>query len=105
MRYKTKVKIFVDAEDKYLEKGEMFDIKTVHIIANVACVHILPVEDNERAFPELLTADVIDRYCEEMEIATEVIEEVEGVKISKKIPVVSKREIAKRLRAMDSKQK
>ncbi len=66
MRYKTKIKIFVDAEDRYLEKGEMFDLKTVHIIDNVACVHILPVKDDNRAFPELLTADVIDRFCEEV---------------------------------------
>lgn len=65
MKYKAKVKIFNDLEDKFLDKGDVFEVKTVHIRQGVAWVHIVhPADGNERERPENITTDVLDRFCE-----------------------------------------
>ena len=86
MRYKAKIKIVNDIEDRYLEEGDVFDLKTVHIIGNQGRldVHIVPMineydkkkkqwnyveADHERERPEMITASSIDRFCKEVKDA------------------------------------
>lgn len=67
MKYTAKIKIFNDIEDKFLDKGDVFELKTVHIRQGVSWIHIVhPAKGDERERPENITADALDRFCEEV---------------------------------------
>ena len=71
MYKKTLIKIADDVRDSFLEKGEVFSMKTVHIQQRgLAVVHIIPLSKDGRDRPETLTVEVIEKYCEDYSIPT-----------------------------------
>ncbi len=68
MKYKKAlIKIVEDEFGNYLDEGEVFGLKTVHIVKDVAWVHVVPVKEKQN-FPELITAEVLEKYCEDCEL-------------------------------------
>ncbi len=68
MKYKKAlIKIVHDETGNYLDEGDVCGLKTVHIVRGVAWIHVVPVKDKDN-FPELLTAEVLENFCEDCEM-------------------------------------
>ncbi len=75
MKYRTIVQISNDISDTYLSKGDVFELEKVHIqqtgISWVEIKHIprklkKGEEPNNRDRPELITAEALSMFCEEI---------------------------------------
>ncbi len=76
MKYKTMVQISNDVSDTFLSVGDVFELEKVHVQqTGISWVEIkyFPkkvkkgAEPDNRDRPELITAEVLDLFCEEVE--------------------------------------